>query len=141
MADPFSVASGAVGVVSLGLTACQGLLQYYSSWKGSYDHVAKTCTSLEALTETFRSLETTVKDRKLSQAIVDRVTKNIGLCEDGVKELNKKLAKVKKTPINGIEEHIRSQIRRALYPFKESTLMKLSETMTDLRENLALSYR
>ena len=28
MADPFSTAAGAVGVISLGLTVCQGLLAY-----------------------------------------------------------------------------------------------------------------
>jgi hypothetical protein len=33
MADPFSGAGGAVGVVSLGLTVCQGLLAYYGPFK------------------------------------------------------------------------------------------------------------
>lgn len=33
MGDTFSVAGGAVGVISLGLTVCQGLLAYYGPFK------------------------------------------------------------------------------------------------------------
>ncbi|KAL4793072.1 hypothetical protein BDV19DRAFT_391513 [Aspergillus venezuelensis] len=33
MVEPFSIASGAAGVVSLGLTVCQGLLAYYGPFK------------------------------------------------------------------------------------------------------------
>jgi hypothetical protein len=36
MGDPFSVAGSAVGVISLGLTVCQGLLTYYGQFK-AYD--------------------------------------------------------------------------------------------------------
>lgn len=139
MSDPFSIASSAVGMVSLGLTACQGLLNYYVSWKGSYKDVAATCASLEALSKIFELIEVTVKDRKFSQAIVERVIKSIDLCQTGVHKLNNKLAKVKKTPVKGIEAKIRSQLRRTLYPFKQSTLLKLRETVFDLRDNLTLA--
>ncbi len=139
MTDPFSVASGAVGVVTLGVTICQGLLQYYSSWKGSQKDVAAMCASLEGLSKTFRLLESTISDRRFNQAIVGRVTASIELCEAGVNELDAKLSKVKKTAVKGVDDQIRSQFRRALYPFKESTLLNLRETISDLRDNLSLA--
>ena len=139
MTDPFSVASGVLSVVSVGLTVCQGLLQYYGSWKDSQKDVAAMCASLEGLTKTFRLVEGTIKDRHFSQAIVDRVTESIDLCETGVDELDAKLLKVKMTPVKGVEDQVRGQLRRALYPFKESTLLKLRETISDLRDNLSLA--
>lgn len=139
MSDPFSVASGVLGVVSLGLNACQGLLQYYSSWKDSQKDVAVMCASLEGLTKTFRLVEGTIEDRKFNQAIVDRVTASIDLCETGVDELNAKLLKVKMAPVKGAKDQTRGQFRRALYPFKQSTLLKLREAISDLRDNLSLA--
>lgn len=139
MTDPFSVASGAVGVVTLGVTLCQGLLQYYSSWKNSQKDVAAMYASLEGLSKTFRLLESTIRDHKFNQAIIDRVTASIDLCEAGVNELDAKLLKVKNTAIRGIDDQIRGQFRRALYPFKESTLLDLRETVSDLRDNLSLA--
>lgn len=39
MSDPFSVAGSAVGIVSLGLAVCQGIIGYYNAYKGQEDEV------------------------------------------------------------------------------------------------------
>ncbi|KAI9879865.1 MAG: hypothetical protein M1830_006717 [Pleopsidium flavum] len=139
MSDPISVAGTAVGVISLGLTVCQGLLQYYSSWKEAQKDVAAMFSSLEGLTRTLQMIELTIQDRKFDRKIVERVTESIASCDTGVKSLDKKLTKVKALKVDGLEARLRAQVRRALYPFKESTLMKLRETISDLRDNLSLA--
>lgn len=139
MTDPFSVTTSAIGVVSLGLTVCQGLLKYYSSWKWSHKDVAATCASLEALSNTLRLIDITVQDSKFTQTIVDRVVESTNLCDTTINELTKKLVKVKKTTTNGLEDQIRNQYSRAVYPLKESTLLKIRETVFDLRDSLTLA--
>ena len=38
MADPLSISASVAGLVSLGLTVCSGILQYYGAWKGSEEY-------------------------------------------------------------------------------------------------------
>ena len=139
MGDVFSVAGSIVGVISLGLIVCQGLLQYYTAWKDSQKDVGAMYSSLEGLAKTFQSLETTIQDRRFTKEIVNRATESLASCSAGLENLEKKSAKVKTTQVDDLEARIRVQVRRALYPFKESTLMKLRETVSDLQDNLSLA--
>ncbi|KAL9121680.1 MAG: hypothetical protein Q9187_001757 [Circinaria calcarea] len=139
MGDAFSVAGSAVGMISLGVTVCQSLLQYYNSWKDSQKDIAAMYSSLEGLTKTFRLLETAIGDRTFNKEIVVRITQSLASCDTGLEILKKKLAKVETTQVNDLEARVRAHVRRALYPFKESTLMKLRETISDLRDNLSLA--
>jgi ankyrin repeat domain-containing protein 50 len=127
----------AVGIVSLGLQVCGGLLKYYESWKDCEKDVAATHESLSGLERTFNFLKNTIQDQALSQDIVGHVEQGIVSCEDGVKSLKKRLDKVwaSKVP-DGLPAKV---FRRALYPFKESTLAKMREAVRDLKDNLALS--
>lgn len=38
--EPLGLSSGAAGLISLGISVCQGLLDYYRSWKYAEDQVA-----------------------------------------------------------------------------------------------------
>lgn len=49
MTDPFSVATGALGVVSLGLTVCEGLISYYSAFKGQNQYLDDLTRRTEGL--------------------------------------------------------------------------------------------
>lgn len=127
----------ALGIVSLGLQVCGGLLKYYESWKDCGKDVAATHESLSGLEKTFNLLKTTIKDQVLSQDIIGHVEQSIVSCEDGIKSLKKRLDKVWASKIPaGLPAKV---YRRALYPFKESTLAKMREAVQDLRGNLALS--
>ena len=139
MTDPFSAAGSVVGVISLGLSACQGLLQYYASWKDYENDVSMTMRSLESLVETFHLLEMIVKDRDLKPELAGRLEASIVACKDGVDSLKKKLEKIKQngSPVS-LQEKARSQARRVLYPFRQSTLVKLREIVSDLRNNVSL---
>jgi hypothetical protein len=49
MAEAFGVTANVAGVVSLGLTVCQGLLNSYSVWKDAPDDVERMRESIKAL--------------------------------------------------------------------------------------------
>ncbi|CAD6563814.1 MAG: hypothetical protein ASARMPREDX12_000073 [Alectoria sarmentosa] len=63
------------------------------------------------------------------------------MCESGLVALQKKLAKISSAlqANSGWSQKLRSQFQRALYPFKESTIVKLKEICSDLQGNLALA--
>lgn len=139
MADPFSITGSAVGVISLGLTVLSGLLQYYGDWKDSEQDIAATYTSIEGLTKTFMLIKDTLEGQSFRREIVDRVTESSDSCSAGVQSLEKKLAKIRGATPDKPGEKLRAHARKAAYPFKKSTLIKLAEVVSDLRDNLSLA--
>ena len=98
------------------------------------------CDSLEGLSKTFMLLNQQIlphsggTDPVFGRETVDRVTESIISCAAGVHKLRDKLEKVQST-----KPDLTSHIRRAQYPFRTGTLMKLQRTVDDLRANLSLA--
>ena len=138
--DALSVSAGAAGFISLGITVCQGLLDYYRSWKDAEDQVAQMYASIEALTETFRLLESAIQSQVFNHATVQKVEESIRSAERGLQSLQKKLQKIQLAPSQpGWKARGMAQLRRSLFPFKESTLAKLKELGIELRQELSLA--
>lgn len=136
----FAVASGVAGVISLGLTVCQGLLKYYQSWKDSDKDIARTSDFLEQQSKTLHLLEQALNNRALTGGVADQVHECIASCKTSIERLQKRYEKIKSTPDSGdLRGRFRAQRQKAMYPFKESTLAKLREDLTDLGENLAFA--
>ena len=138
--EALGLSSGAAGLISLGLTVCQGLLDYYHSWKDAEDRVTQMYASIEALGETFRLLESAIEPKVFSRRSVQRVEESIRSAEMGLQSLRKKLDKIRLVPLQtGWKAKGMAQFRRTLFPFKESTLAKLKELGIELRQNLSLA--
>lgn len=139
--DGFSVASSAAALVSLGLTICQALLKFYESWKGAEDDVKRMYSSVEVLTKTFTCLRRSIGQSQFNKDVVARVEESIRMCESGLVALRKKISKISSVlqADRGWSQKLRSQFQRTLYPFKESTIVKLKEICSDLQGNLALA--
>ncbi|KAI9847491.1 MAG: hypothetical protein M1837_002392 [Sclerophora amabilis] len=134
------VVGSTVGIVSLGIQVCDGLLKYYASWKDYESDIATTYGSIEGLQKTFALLYGEISNRSLDPNSVARVEESITACEGGIGVLQKKLEKVRGygNP-TGFREKARAHAQRASYPFKESTLVKLKEIVQELRSNLILA--
>ncbi|KAI9766660.1 MAG: hypothetical protein M1839_004783 [Geoglossum umbratile] len=140
MAEVLGIASGAAGLVSLGITVCQGLLAYYSAWKDSDSTVETMYNSVENVTKTLVFLKITIESQRFSPGAIAQAKESVASCEGGIKSLGKKLEKVRTTPLNdGWREKTKAHSRKALYPFKEPTLLKLRDTANDLRDQLGLA--
>lgn len=140
MAEALGIASGAAGLLSLGIQLCQGLLDYYGSWKDAESEVLTTYNSIGDLTKILMLINSTLEERKLEPGTLVKVQDNITLCRNGITNLRKKLHKIQLYPVaDVVGERFRSQVWRVLYPFKKSTLVKLQEIVGDLRDNLHLA--
>ena len=139
--EGFAAASSAAGLVSLGLTVCQGLLKFYESWKGAEDDVKRMYSSVEQLTKIFICLRHSIRQGQFSTDIVARVEESIQMCESGLLALQRKLSKISSaSQASGVRSNkLRGKFQRTLYPFKECTIVKLKEICSDLRGNLALA--
>lgn len=138
MADPFSVAASAISVVSLGIQVCQGLLSYYGDYKSYDDTVGSLCRKIEGLRSTLEICEEALQKPGLttSRASVN-VTKSIGICKDGLDSLQTSLDSCKKVPKpQGLKASIHNHRQQALYPLKQSNVLRLQGTVTELQHNV-----
>jgi len=65
------VAGTAVGIASLGIQVCQGLLTYYDGWKGYKTDISRTYESIADLNGTFDLLRSSLDNVALD---VDRAS-------------------------------------------------------------------
>lgn len=140
MAEALGIASGVAGIVSLGIEVCQGLLEYYNSWKDAESEVMTTYNSMQDLTKILLIVKSTLNNQGLTSKIIVKTHDSIALCEGGIANLSKKLQKIQVISLRDtVGERLLSQARRALYPFKKSTLIKLQEIVGDLQDRLHLT--
>jgi Fungal N-terminal domain of STAND proteins len=142
MGDPVSVTGSAVGIVSLGLTLCQGLLAFYGPYK-AYDEETRSIagkvqglkTVLETLQELVIDLEASGAFQSGSYATV--LQNNIIACEKALQSLDDILAKCTATsPPGRLNKENWFQKNRVLYPFRRETLKALKDTVNGLQANL-----
>jgi hypothetical protein len=146
MGDPFSVATSAVGVVSLGLTVCQGLITYWSqakSFKRETNDVADKVSGLKDLLEALHDVlsDTTTFDASSISGKAKIAVRLVEQCDQGVQRLEKMLEKVRRSEglLYSKSEKAKQHLDRALYPFRRDELTSFVNTIDGLRANLHMA--
>lgn len=94
MAEALGVASGVVGIISFGISICQGLLTYYNAFRDSEEDIGQMCPSMENVAKTLLAIDLTLHHGSLDQNIIAVVESSIDLCTQGLQTLAKKLDKI-----------------------------------------------
>ena len=142
MADPLAIASGIAGLLSLGIQVTQSLVSFYTTHKDQDTDLAKVTRNLDNLQSIFRALDVAVEERR-SQAdtrdLLQEVEKAVQKCEEIITDLQSECQKFHKDSAAGLKDRVKVAGRRAAYPFRKSTLQKLEEDVSDIRENLSFA--
>ncbi|KAK5129067.1 hypothetical protein LTR85_000400 [Meristemomyces frigidus] len=131
------IAGSAVGVASLGIQICQGLLKYYNSWKDYNEDIAAAYGSVEALEETceflVKALNRCTPDPDQERNVLNSMTQ----CKHCLDRLTKKLTKLRDNdnPV-GFRKVIKAGGLRFLYPFKKDTLEKIEQMVQEATQQL-----
>jgi ankyrin repeat domain-containing protein 50 len=142
MTDPLSVAAGIAGLISLGIQVTQSLVEFYTSYKSQDSDVTRTTEKLESLLHAFQFLEAALQNRTFrpdEQDLIKNIESPIHKCDELIQELKGECEKFDKASTNGIKGTIKAAGRRAAYPFRQSTLQKLDEDISEIRNNLSLA--
>ena len=142
MADPLSVAASVVSLISLGIQVTQSLVNFYTSYKYQGSELTRITERLEDLREIFQSLEKPLSDRNFQteeRGLVERIEASINNCNELIQELEDEFQKFDRTPTSGIKAVVKVAGRRVTYPFRQSTLQKLDEDISEIRANLAFA--
>ena len=137
---PIMDAGTAIGVTSLGIQVCQGLLDYYRDWKDYDGDIRETYTKIAELNKTFLLVDDKLRSLPGS-AFQERAKDCLLTCQDGVKQLEKKLKKVHREAPAGLKQKTQAGILRLLYPFRKSTLEKLGIITQALMQQLNLALQ
>ena len=138
MSDPISVAGSALGVVSVGIQVCQGLLSYYNAWRSYNSQISHFYNTIEGLNATLENLQLSLEKLGFTNTrAAQNVFRSIVSCEDGVKALKTTLEKFSsiKAP-QGLREKFHSYSLQTLFPFKQGTLQSMKAVVMDLQINL-----
>jgi hypothetical protein len=132
----------AVGIASLGIQVCQGLLSYYEAWRSYHQDICDACNKASELEKTFALLNDTLKAPDLEPERRARVAECLTSCKTGLDRFQKKYRKL--LGVNqpaGTREKAAAAAKRTLYPFKVSTLAKLTEIVEDLVRHLSFAVQ
>lgn len=142
MADPFSLTANAVGVTSLGITVCQGLINYCQAFAGQYRDVRLAVQDLRDLEKSLTSLRSTLTLISLHRPeLFNLVTPYIDTLKSRVEELQPILSKFRKN-VSGeasFKDKAKSATQRAFYPFKKEMIRELRDTVRQAQDNLILA--
>jgi ankyrin repeat domain-containing protein 50 len=126
------VAGSAVGLASLGIQVCQGLVSYYDAWKSFNSDVSSTYDSIDDLSRTLALLKSSLDNDELDEEKKERVKECVRSCEESLINLSKKSEKLQKyRQPERLRQKAWAELQRAWYPFRASTLAKLREIVAE----------
>lgn len=125
MSDPLSVAGSAVGIISLGIQVCQGLIQYVDAIRGQQRDVDDCMDEVRLLLAVFKSLEQTITRIEIdSPENAKSLLEHLRQAEAKLGSLEEVLTEVG-IPVNtssSIKGKVKETYRAAIYPMKKSKL-------------------
>ncbi|KAJ4324346.1 hypothetical protein N0V84_003907 [Fusarium piperis] len=131
MADPFSIASGVAGIVSLGITICSGLDTYFSAIKNQDDdlkHALEILSLLRSYVELIRPNASTLSHRYAQSTGL--VIRALGSCESELRALKELVDNLNK--IDGSSDVARKWERSKsviTYPFQRKKLTQVQDQL------------
>ncbi|KAF5491863.1 Ankyrin repeat and KH domain-containing protein 1 [Colletotrichum siamense] len=144
MSDPFSIASGVVGIVSLGLEVVKGLHEYCSTLKDQSADIARVHDSLLRLHDLLGNLRKQLDARRFRSddvIILACIEGRILQCKECIEELKKVADKFNQSHNNGFRAALKAKVRRATYPFQRSTLQKLEGNVDSIFQQVFFSMQ
>ncbi|KAL4750028.1 hypothetical protein BDW72DRAFT_194272 [Aspergillus terricola var. indicus] len=142
MAEPLSIASGVAGLLTLGIDVTQKLLDFYSAYKNQASDLIQITRNLESLLVIFDTLDNALKVRQpqtYEKQLFVSINNAIMDCKEIIEELHAECRKFREKSTTGFKGRIQVAGRQAAYPFRKSTLQKLEEDISEIRNNLSLA--
>ena len=145
MGDPLSITASAAGIISLGITVCQGLIDYCQAFAGQYRDVRILVQDLQGLERSLTLLRDSLTHRP---DLLDLVQPYIATLRARVDDLQPILGRYGEsvTRDNGSRHHsfkekVGTTTKRTLYPFKKGMISELRDTVRQAQDNLSLALQ
>ncbi|KAL9627275.1 MAG: hypothetical protein Q9204_006685 [Flavoplaca sp. TL-2023a] len=135
-----AAAASAAGLASLGIQCCKGLTTYYNSYKAYDEQIGAIHEQIQVLTALFEMLERVLSGNAAnpSQASsLQKVDWILNMCQGRLQALQAFLETCRSVVLPNSTAVLLQKIKaRALFPFKEKTLLTLRENVQSLRDDI-----
>ncbi|KAH7219701.1 hypothetical protein DER44DRAFT_626941, partial [Fusarium oxysporum] len=138
MADPLSIASGVAGLVSLGLTLCNGLQSYLSAVKDRYSDIETATQGLALLQSNICIIQSsTLKLGRRHALAANGVNLGLRNCETQLKALENFIEDLTTAPSSSeAKQKWQKQKMFIRYPFDQKKLFQLQEQLSKANSTL-----
>lgn len=140
MSDPLSVAGSAVGIISLGIQVCQGLISYLQSFKGQDQDIQDSLNDVQIVISILYSLKGILPKVDKSSSETPAIRRCLAESEEMLREFQQFSLKLRGTqsPEHDMLRKMDHAGRALLYPFREGELKLLCHSLKGLLQNLSL---
>lgn len=138
MADPLSIASGVAGLVSLGLTLCSGLNNYFNAVKGRHQDIEIASQSVTLLeSNLFIIQSSTLKLGHRHALSADGVNRGMANCKSQLVALQQMISDLTRDEsFSDLKGKLRNQMTIARYPFNQKKLIQLQNQLSSANATL-----
>jgi hypothetical protein len=138
MADPLSIASGVAGLVSLGLTLCGGLHDYFSAVKDRHRDIETASQSLNLLQSNIIIQSSTLKLGHRHALSANGVNQGLTNCESQLMTLQQMMLDLTRAEgLSDMKGKLRKQRMIARYPFDQKKLIQLQDQLSKANATLS----
>jgi hypothetical protein len=140
MPDPFTLGTGVVGFLSLGIQVSQSLNDFYSAYKSCTKDIARIVVKLESLLGILCCLHGALENRvRETDNLLFELDKVVLGCNEIIDELQAKCDKIRKDHASNAKSQLQYYGARASYPFRRKTLQALEQEVTSMQGLLSLA--
>lgn len=139
--DPLSLATGSAGLVSLGITICDGLLTYCRSYKSRDDDLNALGDNSGRLQNYLRVIEKRLQSGPVADAsfhaTVLECLSACKCCVHQVQVLNDKYSQLTIVPGSSLKIRSKAVLRKFQYPFEADRFETLRKQLNDFHSALS----
>ncbi|KAK4870013.1 hypothetical protein LT330_005737 [Penicillium expansum] len=137
MAD---LAGTAVGIISLGLQLCQGIVSYSEAWRGYDEEIQNTNNKAKALRTLLKTLRDTIEDLQETRPEVaaDLEEKAMSM-HSSIEKLRKIVERFKPARSEAFPEKVRAQLKKSVYYFQRDSLQDMQNHLDQIQNVLQTS--
>lgn len=131
MADPFSIASGTVGIISLGIQLCKEITTYVDSWRGYDADLENIGRKAESLKVPLEQLHDFVQHTRLTDSYTaNDISGKASELERHLGRLKERLIQAKPVISSSLTDKFRNKLKKAAYP------VRARDTLRDIKDDL-----
>ena len=140
MGDPLSIIASAGGIISLGITVCQGLIDYCQAFAGQYQDVRVAVEDLHGLEKSLAALRDSLTHRP---DLLNLVQPYIVTLRGRINGLQPILGRFREhvSRQHAFKDKVKTATQRTLYPFKKGMVKELRDAVRHAQGNLSLALQ
>jgi ABC-type transporter Mla subunit MlaD len=137
MSDPFSVAGGAVGVISLGLQVCSKIVSYTQAVRGQTDDIRNLASKAENIRSSLKQLRELIEEtRDDSPDFADHLEAQAFGLKANVEKLHARVEEYKPFATETLQDKAKSTLKKVIYPLKKEALFDIGGCLDGMQATL-----